>query len=322
MKLNTVLSALVAAGAAFAATSAQAVVFPDFMVNPAPYSAKAPFTADKITGNYDEYATFGAGNTINVSLLFNAGQFVMNDGTTPLTAAVTGLNSDYGLYALFMGSGTFSTVGSVTTFTLNPGSGSFNVFIDQGANNTYANPGANGTTSFVATNPSGPADVQIVQNGAVVTGSRPTRCQQSGLRHRWRRYQLWQLRPDHHLPADARRVDVLLRSEAVLRAVAPVWPAEQHRHDSWPDPAHQRLAGRRVPEGSGAGEPGPGRPVAARPVLRAAPQVLIESVAGREARDEKSPGSPGLFRWRGHLLRCRWCFMRKLPVITIRALPT
>ena len=175
MKLNTALSTLVAAGAAFAATSVQAVVFPDFTVNPAPYSAKAPFVADKITGNYVEDFTFvpssASAGSFNVSLLFNAGQFVKDDGATPLTAAVTGLNFDYGLYALFMGSGTYSTTANITTFNVTPGSGSFNVFIDQGANNTFANPGMSGTTSFVATNPSGPGDIQIVQNGIAVAGS-------------------------------------------------------------------------------------------------------------------------------------------------------
>ena len=168
MKLNTVLSAFLAAGTAFAVTSAQAVVFPDFKVDPSAYSSKGSFTADKITGNYTEVYTFGATapNSFDVSLLWNAGQFVANDGTTPVNN--TGLTNDYGIYALFQGSGTVSTSGTVTTFNFTPSTGKLNVFIDVGNNDTFTAP-ANGTLPYTVAS-GGAGDVQIVMDGKVISG--------------------------------------------------------------------------------------------------------------------------------------------------------
>ena len=133
---------LIAATAALVvAGSANAVVFPDFTVDPDLVAGGPTFVADKITGNYAEVITFGPGNTFTVSLQWSAGQFVTNDGVTGIPAGISRVGVDYGLYALFQGSGTFSTLGVVTTFTLTPG-GSLAVYYDDNVDTTFGAPGS------------------------------------------------------------------------------------------------------------------------------------------------------------------------------------
>ena len=111
------------------ATSAQAATtFPDFTVDPV--GAFANFSADKITGNYVEVATFNPDGTFNVSLMWSAGSFVTNDGTTQLDAGDTGLGVSYGMYAFYKASGTVAQSGGKTTFTFTPGSGSLSLYLD------------------------------------------------------------------------------------------------------------------------------------------------------------------------------------------------
>lgn len=152
-KMNkTLLAAALAAPLSVVSTGAMAVVFPDFTVveNSVPGEFIAnTFVADKITGNYVEVFSPTGPGTFAVSLRWNAGQFVANDGTTPIISSF--LNTPevlfgvgYGLYALYQGLGTFTTSGSgVTTFTTTPG-GSFAVYIDPIQNTTFTAPG-NGT---------------------------------------------------------------------------------------------------------------------------------------------------------------------------------
>ena len=163
VKLRNVIAAtaaLVVAGAA------NAVVFPDFKVDPDLIAGGANFTADKITGNYVEVVTFGPGNTFNVSLQWQAGQFVKDDGVTPIAAGITRLGVDYGLYALFQGSGTFATVGVTTVFTLNPG-GSIRVFYDDNVDTTFTAPltGSGAWTTGLS------GDDLILATGAAINGS-------------------------------------------------------------------------------------------------------------------------------------------------------
>ena len=134
---------IAATAALVVAGSASAVVFPDFTVDPdlAP-GGFGNFVADKMTGNYVEIVTFGPGNTFNVSLKWNAGQFVANDGVDPVATLTSRLNVNYGLYALFQGSGTFATVGVVTTFTLTPGVGSLGLWYDKNVDTTFVTPGS------------------------------------------------------------------------------------------------------------------------------------------------------------------------------------
>lgn len=108
--------------------SAQSALFPDFTIHP--FGTNQNFTADKITGNYTEIANFNPDNTFNVSLYWSAAAFVAADGSQQIAAARSGLGVDYGLYALYTGSGTYSQSGTTTTFTFTPGTGSLRVFQD------------------------------------------------------------------------------------------------------------------------------------------------------------------------------------------------
>ncbi len=164
MKLGKL--ALAIAGLAIA-SSASAVVYPDFNVDPDRSSPGTFFTADKITGNYAEVITFGAGNTFNVSLKWEAGQFVGNDGVDPVDAGDSRLSVDYNLYALFNGSGTFSVSGAVTTFTLNSGGG-VEFWLDQRAAKTTFNAPANGTVAWGKNNA---GDDLLLATGAAISGS-------------------------------------------------------------------------------------------------------------------------------------------------------
>jgi hypothetical protein len=155
MKMNlskTLLAAALTAALGMASSGAMAQVnFPDFRVTETsvPGANANVLTADKITGNYTEVITF-SGNTFNVSLLWNAGQFVANNGTTPVASQLspTGALSanQYSLYALYTGNGTFSSSGGVTSFNFSPG-GSLSVFIDPNSNTTFGQP-ANGSTAW------------------------------------------------------------------------------------------------------------------------------------------------------------------------------
>jgi hypothetical protein len=148
------LAAGVTGALSLAATSSMAAVFPDFTVDESSVSGTAPntFIADKITGNYVEVITFTGAGTFDVSLQWQAGQFVANDGTTPLVTQLGSFGTaGYGLYALYQGSGTFSTVGGVTTFTSTAGVGSLSVFIDADSNTTFTAP-ASGSLAWTSGN--------------------------------------------------------------------------------------------------------------------------------------------------------------------------
>jgi hypothetical protein len=158
-----------AGSSAFAQTTT--TLFPDFTVNEGSVSGATAnrLTADKITGNYDEIITFGANNTFQVSLLWNAGQFVANNGTTPVPSQLgqTGstTTSQYGLYALYTGNGTFTTSGGKTTFNFTPG-GSLSVYIDPNTNTTFNKP-ANGGTAWTTSNS---ADDYLIATGLPTSG--------------------------------------------------------------------------------------------------------------------------------------------------------
>ena len=169
---KTLLAAALTAALGVASTSAMAVVFPDFTVNPSTYTSPAlsPFVADKITGNYAEWVSI-VGTSFNVSILWNAGQFVKNDGATALFASTTGLNNSggYGMYALFQGSGTV-TPGVVTNFSLNPG-GSLAVWIDPSLNTTFVNPVAlQGQNPWTTGGTTGSDDI-LIASGVGISGS-------------------------------------------------------------------------------------------------------------------------------------------------------
>ena len=165
VKLRNVFAAT---AALVVAGSANAVVFPDFTVDPdlAP-GGFGNFVADKMTGNYVEIVTFGPGNTFDVSLKWNAGQFVADDGVNTVATLTTRLGVNYGLYALFQGSGTFLTVAGVTTFTLTPGLGSLGLWYDPGVNTTFAAPGSGSAAWVTGLN----GDDLLLASGVALSGS-------------------------------------------------------------------------------------------------------------------------------------------------------
>lgn len=175
MKLTKIAAAAISAAAFFTAGSTSAAEFPNFDVTPGIYvhpvllaaNIGLPFTADKMTGNYQEVVTFTGAGTFDISLKWNAGQFVANDGALPV--GNTGLNVGgglgYGLYALLQGSGTFTTaVSGVTTFNLN--TGTLGMWVDDNENTLLTAP-ATGSGGYTRSNI---ADDVKVASGVVVTG--------------------------------------------------------------------------------------------------------------------------------------------------------
>jgi hypothetical protein len=150
---KSVLAAAVTGAMALASSAAMAQTFPDFTVNEGSVAGANAntFTADKVTGNYTEVISFGANNSFNVSLLWNAGQFVANNGASPVATQLgqTGSTaaSQYGLYALYTGSGTYNTgADGKTVFNFTPG-GALSVYIDPNTNTTFGQP-SNGSTAW------------------------------------------------------------------------------------------------------------------------------------------------------------------------------
>jgi len=147
MKIRNKALIAAALAAAFSATSggAAAALFNPFQITETsvPGAAANVQTGDKITGNYNEVISFGAGNAFTVSLMWQAGQY-LNNCNTACTLVPNQLGAvtpnQYGLYALYQSSGTFSTSGGVTTFTDTPGSGSIHVFIDPNSDTTFTAP--------------------------------------------------------------------------------------------------------------------------------------------------------------------------------------
>jgi hypothetical protein len=170
---KTLVAAAIASalGLVSSGAMAQTAVFPDFRVNEASVAGALPstFTADKITGNYVEVITFAgapASGTFNVSLRWNAGQFVANDGRDPVASQLGGISaSNYGLYALYQGNGTYTSKGTQTTFNFTPG-GSLRVFSDANMDTTFGQPG-NGSTAFTTGNAS---DDRLLANGVPTSG--------------------------------------------------------------------------------------------------------------------------------------------------------
>jgi hypothetical protein len=168
---KTLLTRTLAGVFTLATSGAIAQSFPDFTVNEisVPGASSSTVSADKITGNYTEVLTFNgspSNGTFDVALRWNAGQFVANNGSTPVASQLGGITpNQYGLYALYRGSGTYTTTGSLTTFIYNP-TGSLSVFLDPASNTTFTQPGT-GTTPFITGNNS---DDIALANGITTTG--------------------------------------------------------------------------------------------------------------------------------------------------------
>jgi len=167
MITKTLLASAVAVVCAFSANvaSAQTTVFPDFVVDP--LGPAANFGADKMTGNYVEIANFNSNGTFTANLYWKAAAFVSNDGTNQLNSSTTGLGTNYGVYALYTASGTFSTNASGRTdFVFSPsGGGALSVWLDPSNNSSFV-PGAG--NDFIS---SGTADDTRLANGAPLSGN-------------------------------------------------------------------------------------------------------------------------------------------------------
>ncbi|MEO7128438.1 MAG: flocculation-associated PEP-CTERM protein PepA [Rhodoferax sp.] len=152
MKFKMLLSTAAAAIALATALPASATpVFPTYTVDPGAQSGTiTPFTANDLGGQYNERITFTSANTFDVSLVFIGGQFSLDDTTSPVTynGAESGLGNKYGLYATFLGTGTYSSSGSSTTFDLS--SGAINLYLTPTASVSYTPP-ANGSTLYTVT---------------------------------------------------------------------------------------------------------------------------------------------------------------------------
>ena len=170
----TIKKAILAAAltAAFSSAASAAGIYPEFTVTETVVPGASPnvvLNADKITGNYTEIFSVTGANTFSVSLVWQAGQFVGNDGTTPL-ANQLGLFSpnQYGMYALYQGSGTFTTSGAgVTTFTSTPGVGSLSLYLDPTSNTTFTAPASGLAPWITALN----ADDLLVATGVPGAGA-------------------------------------------------------------------------------------------------------------------------------------------------------
>lgn len=157
---------LLACALGLASVAAMAAPFNPFTVaeGSVPGAVANTFVADKITGNYDEVITF-SGSAFNVSLLWNAGQFV--DAGLPVANQLGAITANqYGLYALYQAAGTFATAGGITTFTTTPG-GSLNVYIDPLSNTTFTAPGT-GSTPWTT---GATGDDYIIATGTALSGT-------------------------------------------------------------------------------------------------------------------------------------------------------
>lgn len=167
---KTLVSMAIAASFGLASASASALVLNDFQVSEGsvPGSIVNTFWADKITGNYAEVITFTGAGTFDVSLKWQAGQFVANDGVDPVTTQLGSFGTGgYGIYALYTGSGTYATAAGVTTFTSLAGAGGLSLWIDADANTTFVQPGSGSSAWSVG---SAGDDIEIA-NGTPQAGS-------------------------------------------------------------------------------------------------------------------------------------------------------
>jgi hypothetical protein len=162
--VNNLIIAALASTSLFAGANAGATQFNPFgIVAPSGQS----FTADKLTGNYNEVITINKNDTFNVSLYFDAGQFVTNEGQTVLNGKETGLSNSYGLYALYKASGTVAKNGNVTNFAFTQGTGSLSLFLDRNLDTDGTKPTV-GSGDFLLT---GSADDVLLATGNPLGGA-------------------------------------------------------------------------------------------------------------------------------------------------------
>ena len=122
--------------------------------------------------------TIDALGNFAATLYVNIGQFVQNDGSTPLSAFQTGLGSNYQLYALFQTNGTISSDSSGVHLNITPNSGlGLQLWLDPlktSSNPTFFTPNsisnpASGSVYYTP-NVGTAADDILIATGAAVQG--------------------------------------------------------------------------------------------------------------------------------------------------------
>ena len=177
MKITKLMAAAAAALAAGAAAAAP--IYPPFTVDTSALSgggSLGTFVSNDISGQYHEQLTFTSASTFVVSLDFVAQGFNYDDtdasASTSLTAAQTGLGSNYEVLAILNGTGTYSTSGGATTFSLTPG-GALTVSYDAGAKASFNAPAAPGGSFTINAN----GDViTTLANGVGISGNGSVDC--------------------------------------------------------------------------------------------------------------------------------------------------
>jgi PEP-CTERM motif-containing protein len=167
-------------------TASAADVLPDFVVNPDAIpgtTGLAIFTADKITGNYNEVLTVtsfnaatGAGTFTTVAY-WDAGQFVANDGTQIVigTGLDAGEPNGYALYGLFSSSGSFQCApGGLVPCSFTGTSGTIQLWSDPLENSTAKVLPPNGLGGIGSITVPNTGDNQLLATASLLTGAGQT----------------------------------------------------------------------------------------------------------------------------------------------------
>jgi len=167
---KTLLAATLVSGLSMASSNAMA--FPEFTIEEGALAGNGvnEFTADRIIGGYEELVTItslsapGAG-TFSTSLVWNAGSFSnTNVGPASLPSQLGGFGAGYEMYALFLGTGSFTTDGTGrTNFAFATGTFSLYADLDQDTGFT----GTNGTVSYTR---SGEGEDELLGSGDFLRG--------------------------------------------------------------------------------------------------------------------------------------------------------
>jgi len=150
-----IAAAVVVAFGAMTGSAAAGPVLPDFTISQTTVSnctlflgtPSCTFNADKMTGNYNEVFTATGATTFSTTAYYDLGQFVTNDGATPvltpfLDCAFNGpypAADCYSIYATFTASGTYvpNVLGG---YDFTGVTGALSVYVDLNQNTTKATP--------------------------------------------------------------------------------------------------------------------------------------------------------------------------------------
>lgn len=139
---KTLLACAVTALMGVGVNASAASLFPEFTINEGVVVGANPntFTANRIVGGYQETIVFtpaalGASNgTFTVDLVWNASQYFLSPSISSppnqLNGNILAGSNQYGMYALYNGTGVYSQSNGVTSFSFTPASGALQLFID------------------------------------------------------------------------------------------------------------------------------------------------------------------------------------------------